>query len=705
MDNRIEPTPVVERTESAPEAGAATPEDPGGPSSGRTDGGGAKVLKTTAMVRSIPLEVQATLERADSGADAEDEVVFAVSSEFEVMRDWPFEGIEVLDHAPSSVRLDRFKNGAAVVAGSHFDGELVGATRDAWLGQDRRLWVRARFGSVDAARRERALIQEDIRKNVSIRYRIHKLEHTPGRAGQPDRYRATDWEPIHVALVNDPEDPTVGFGREASPEVSTVVVDLDNNNNAPGGETMTAQNQAPAAPDGGGTITAGPDRSAILAEVKEQEAVRRREILALGREFNRQELAMGALERGDSVLQFKDALLDSVKPGEALESNRDPAHLGMSQREVRRYSFFRALRHLEDRNNPRLRDEAGLELEASAEIAKSTGQDPRGMFVPTDVLRSNVDVGRLERMGLLGQMTHGDKVRSMMLGRAEMGATVATLGQALVPTDHLAASFIDVLRNTSAIMPRATVLSGLSGNVEIPRKTVATAGTWVATEGANTAEDDVTLDQVTLTARDIGAHVILRRRLLLQSSVDVEDMIRMDLAMAIGLGVDLAAIQGTGASGQPTGFLNNGSIGSWSLATDPPATHVGDPQWTDVVALWKLVAQGNALFGDLGWLMGANHAAHFLSREKATASGRFVMEDLTQLLGYPVILSEQCPLDTVAFLNFRQVVVGLFGGVDILVDPYSQSKSASVIVRAIQTADVAVRQEAGIAAWQDSTLT
>ena len=662
-----------------------------------------EILRTGALERSSILELpDGPLERVD-GEDGPVEVELPVSSEYEVRRDWPFEGLEVLEHTPEAVNLERFRDGAAVITGGHYSETLVGAVVGAEV-RARRLYARVRFGSIEEARRELTLIREGVRRNVSIRYRIDRMERTT-QEGELDRYTAKRWTPIHVALVADPADPSVGFSRsdesrDHRTEVLTLELERSDNHQAQEGQTMTTE----STPAASAQATPAVDPEAVRRDVREQEDARRREILSLGRQFNRTDDALEALAEGATVAQFKDRLLDSVKPGEALESTQDPAHLGMENRDVRRYSVFRLLRHLADPGNQRLREEAGLELEASRTVENATDTEARGAFVPTDILRSELNVDGVVRSGLVDHMTHGAKLRQILGQRAEMRATVATLGADLVGTDHLGGSFIDVLRNTSAVMPRATVLSGLQGNVEIPKKTAATAGSWVATEGANTAEDDMTIDEVTMAPHDVGAHVILRRRLMLQASPDVENMARMDLAMGVALAIDAAAISGTGSSGQPTGFLNAGTIGAWSLVSDPPATHAADPQWSDVLALWKLVASNNALFGDLGWLMGANHAAHFLGRDKGTDTGRFVMESLRELLGYPVVLSEQCPADTVAFLNFRQVLVGLWGGLDLLVDPYSASKSASVVVRAIQSVDTALRQEDGVAAWQDSTV-
>ena len=345
-DKDLAATTVEPKTDTDPTAGDGT--DGGGDSA--TGRGAARVMTTGPMTRSMDLAIQ-TMERAEHGdgdGGNDREVILAVSSEFEVLRDWPFEGLEILDHSPESVRLDRFKDGAAVIAGSHFDGTLVAATRDAWVGDDRRLWIRAEFASVEDADRELTLVREGIRRNVSIRYRIHKMEHTVGAQGAPDVYRATDWEPVHTALINDPEDPTVGFDRAAKEEIPTQVVTLGGER-----ETKPAKEANAMKPDETPAVTVSEaDRARIAKERDDSNAARVGEILALGRNFNKIDLAVASVERGDSVVQFKDALLDAQKPGVPLNALDDPADLGLSERETARYSFFRALRYLQDRGSP-----------------------------------------------------------------------------------------------------------------------------------------------------------------------------------------------------------------------------------------------------------------------------------------------------------------------------------------------------------------
>ena len=98
-----------------------------------------------------------------------------------------------------------------------------------------------------------------------------------------------------------------------------------------------------------------------------------------------------------------------------------------------------------------------------------------------------------------------------------------------------------------------TMLTGLSGNISIPRLTQTATGYWVG-EGSAPSESQQAFDQVNMTPKTVAAYVDYSRRLLLQSSIDIETMIRGDLAKVIATKLDHTAIYGTGSSNQPLGI-------------------------------------------------------------------------------------------------------------------------------------------------------
>jgi len=123
--------------------------------------------------------------------------------------------------------------------------------------------------------------------------------------------------------------------------------------------------------------------------------------------------------------------------------------------------------------------------------------------------------------------------------RALVAGTPAAGGN-LVATELLGSSFIELLRN-AMVLDRLgiTWLRGLSGNVVIPSQDGAATCYWVDEAGAPTGSQQ-SIDQVPLTPKTIGAYTDYSRRLLLQSSLDVEAFVRADLAAIVGLGIQQA---------------------------------------------------------------------------------------------------------------------------------------------------------------------
>ena len=222
-----------------------------------------------------------------------------------------------------------------------------------------------------------------------------------------------------------------------------------------------------------------------------------------------------------------------------------------------------------------------------------------------------------------------------------------------------------------------TVLSGLVGNVAIPRATAATQTYWV-TEASAVTESEATFDQVTLSPKQIGARSQYSRLALQQTTPDIEQIVRNDLARVMALGIDKAAISGTGSSGQPLGILNQSGIGSVAMGTNGAAftdSASGSTSGLDqLIALEGKLDVANALNGNLYYLTNAK-VVQALKKLK-TAYGEYLwtaMDGVTTngtpggVNGYTVMRSNQVPstltkgtgtnLSALIFGDFSQLVI------------------------------------------------
>jgi hypothetical protein len=105
-------------------------------------------------------------------------------------------------------------------------------------------------------------------------------------------------------------------------------------------------------------------------------------------------------------------------------------------------------------------------------------------------------------------------------------------------------------------------MSGLTGNVTVPRQTGAATAQWLANETTAITESDQVFSQMALSPKNVGAYTEVSRLLMLQSSPSAEMLVMNDLAAVVALAVDNAAINGTGTAGQPTGIVTTAGIGA-----------------------------------------------------------------------------------------------------------------------------------------------
>lgn len=623
---------------------------------------GKSTLKLKPQYRSYQLDLKAIDEEART-------VEVAFASEEEIHRWW---GIEILDHDEGSVRLGRLNDGGAVLV-EHDTREHVGVVEKAWIGEDRVARAIVRFGNSARADEVFQDVKDGIKPHISTWYAIHRVLLEEERDDGPDTYRIVDWEPLEISFVAIPFDPSVGVGRSA--EATEIEIPIENRSQ----EMDPAKNKEPEKGDGGQRSTEPKpvDVRAVKDEARDMERNRVQDIMALGEQHDSNELARTFVKEGRSVDEFKTKLLESR--GKPVES--DAAELGLTDKEKNNFSIVRGLRGLID---PRFRDEAGFEFEVSEAAAKKRGKELEvgSLHVPHEILAHE---------------------------RRDLNVGTATAGGHTVATDLLASSFIELLRNLSGVLPISTVLTGLVGDVAIPRLTGAATAYWVG-EGSAPTESQETFGQLAMSPKTVAGTVDITRKLLMQSSMDVEALVRGDLAAVLALALDLAAINGSGSGSEPEGILNTTGIGSVALGTNGAA-----PAWEDLVKLEEEVAVDNALMGNLRYLSNAK----FRSKLKRTAInstyGDRMILDGDEVNGYGFVTSNQVPsnltkgtgtnLSACIFGNFADWLISLWSGVDFIVDPYSQSRSGTVQVTALQDADMGPRHEESFAAIVDAITT
>jgi len=584
-----------------------------------------KVIDMPMKYRTIDLSKHSYL-------DEEKRVVrVGVSSEEPVERSF---GMEVLGHSAGDINMEFIASGRAPLLLDHDMTKQIGVIEEFKLDETaKRTTAVVRFGKSALAREVFEDVADGIRMNISVGYRIDKLERYENNG---ETYYKAQWTPMEVSSVSVPADQSrlVGVGRSKDKQHKNIEVKLMENEKKQ-------------------DINLDEVRTQTIDEAKAEFKRNSKEIIDLAARHNKRDLADKAISDGISVEEFRGVLLENISNNTPLET---PSEIGMTKEEVREFSLVKAIRAMANPSDRKAQEEAAFEFECSAEAARQYGKDAQGIMLPAEVLRTwkQRDINSSDDSTLIAE-------------------------------DYRGGDFIDVLRNSSSVMQAgATMLRGLQGNVVIPKKTAAASAGWIATEGAAAAESEFTSGSVTMSPKVIGAFTDATRLLLQQSSLDVENLIRDDLTQSIATAIDLGALAGSGTSGQPTGISATSGINTTTFAA-------ANPTWAEIVAMESAVANDNALNGSLSYICRPADFGTLKTTEKATNTAQFVVSPDNSMNGYNVIRSNQVTSGDFYFGNFADLLIGMYGGLDITVDPYALSTSGGVRIVALQTVDVAVR--------------
>lgn len=309
----------------------------------------------------------------------------------------------------------------------------------------------------------------------------------------------------------------------------------------------------------------------------------------------------------------------------------------------------------------------GPEAEYAAETERRTGRKAQGVFVPMSALETRVN-------------------------------TTVTAPE-LVPSDFRADQYIQPFRNRLLARKLGVrVLSGLRGNVVVPKYGTGLSVGWVA-ENTAVPESDIDPASVTLSPKHAGGVTELSRQLIMQGSPDVEQLVRDDFAFILAQAIDTALIKG-GGTNEPRGVMSTVGIQVGNLAT---------LNWANVLAMKLKSEQVNA--DAVNWVLSPRVAAKLAGAEKSTGTGIYLMGDDGKIAGIPAYSTNQVPnasgvAGTAILGDWSQVMLGIWSEIDLLVNPYAETsyRRGGVLVRAMSTVDIAVRHPEAFVVAQDVVI-
>lgn len=316
----------------------------------------------------------------------------------------------------------------------------------------------------------------------------------------------------------------------------------------------------------------------------------------------------------------------------------------------------------------------GLEGEISQELAKRYGKDPEGFFMPLNI-----------------RMQGENERRDFDTGAGAGG--IATI---------VSSTWIDLLRNRMLLSRLgARMLTGLRGNLSIPKLDGTAQAYWVAENNAPT-ESQPNVGQVGLTPKTLGAYTDVSRKLIKQSSRDANRLVLEDLNAIMRLELDRVAFNGSGTNPEPEGLLQNANVDTVAIGANGGAiTHEA------VVAMETLVASGNADVMNMHYVTTPRGCGAAKTTQKFPGTnGMALWSDENRMNGYDAHRTNQLPsnltkgsganLSAMLFGDFSTVLCGMWGGIDVMVDPYSNSTTGAVRVVMLADTDVQLRHDESV---------
>ena len=600
-------------------------------------------------------------EGAREGSPVADQYTFEISasSDVAVDRGW---WLEILGHSHGEVRMDWISSGNAPMLDQHNQSKQIGVIDSARL-ENNRMILGIRFSAAQSAQEIMQDVIDGIRCNISIGYRVHKELHEEGPNGE-DVYRATDWEPFEVSIVSVPADKTVGTNRSPGPaghhpetRQKESLMKLTDEQKAqaralgldPENCTVDQLQRAQADADAKKREQADAQtRSQADAATRAAETARISQIRSLAEENaeklpKAREMALEAITDSKTVAEFSRELMGAYRAGNVSLSDHststDDAELNTLARS------FSISRFIAGAMGIRRMDGAELEVSQMGDGERAMVGGGMG-YIPADVLN--------------------------VVMRAQTAGT-GTAGGNLIATQNV--GLIDAL-SPRLWMSRmgVQVLSGLTGNVDLPSIETEPEGAEVA-ESAAVSQSSVVFGKRSLSPMRQAAQVKFTKQLLLQSNPQIDaklnDIIRRAIAKRLNRkGIDfLLGLAGT------TAITTSGTLDRAKLLSFKAALKADDAD-TDAEG-WLMNAHVEELLSNLKVDAGSGK---FLYEEKPDGSG-MVLNRKSITTGFvPSNLGTETNESALIYGAFDKMWMGQWGGIDIISDNITQAAKGETIL-------------------------
>ena len=296
----------------------------------------------------------------------------------------------------------------------------------------------------------------------------------------------------------------------------------------------------------------------------------------------------------------------------------------------KRFSLLKAIREVA--NNQQLDAASQAVVDAGAEEMRKAGQSYGGQIqIPTELRENPVHY------------------------------TVAGDGDHVIVTDYL--NILEPLKAKNVLVNAgANYLTGLVGNVQIPSMSAEN----VFWEGEVTAAKDGagTFEHINMAPRRISAYIDISKQFLVQDSLGAEALIRKQLVEAINDKLEATILSDAAASGNVPAGIFNGVV----------PTNITD--YASVCNFESELDQNNFV-GEFKYVINPKAKAYLRSSIKGTNATGMILEN-DAIDGTPAEVTTHMKEDTIAYGDWNNLYIGQWGGIDLLVDNYTQATNGCV---------------------------
>lgn len=627
------------------------------------------------LERAMTIALAGSGSRADTPDD--DRIEIALSSE-DPYRRWF--GVEILGHDSAEVDISRARDGLPLLH-NHNTDEQIGVVDEVRIDTDKVIRGKMRFSKSPRAQEIRQDVVDGIRRNASIGYLVDEMKLLESdEEHDVDTYRVTKWRLLEGSIVAVPADARVGVGRSTGPTYPVRLFGRDEavNGDDAGGAASVAEPTPPADQPAAKarSVTVSEQNTAANAAIPKSRAEEILEIaelagapLAKVSEWRSSTKDLAEIRREAVALRAAGAAAAVSAPAPTVEDYREKG---------KRFDLGRAILAAKSGNWK----DAGYERAVSQSEAKRLGKDAGSntVFMPTLEKLSDEERERRE----LAMQT-----------RVSHSVSVAANGGNAKFTEY--GGFIDFLYNRSVVMQLgATVLPGLQGDVAFPRQITKGSTFWLAelAGGVDVTESNVTLDQVVLAPKTLMAKMSYSNQLLAQGAINIDAVIRADLAKSLALEIDRAAIHGSGAANQPQGIYGATGVNTFAAG--------GVISYVIATKMAERIEAANADIGSMAYVTTPEVKQDAMTTQVfASTNGAPVWTGSAadgSMAGYRAVASNQVSKTLgvgsdhgIVFGVWPELLIGEWGALSLTVDPYTLAGQDVVRIIARQFADIDLR--------------